>query len=1518
MAYSSLHATDKRWAAPTRKSGMTVLGKIPKPINLPSQRLENHGLNPNVEIVPKGTHTWGTKPGPTTPNAWSTTSLLSPKKDGNSSAPSQFNGRPSSGGGSRPSTAGSESLDSPNAWGPNSRPSSASGTLPSSHLPVVTNRPRSADTRPGSSQLSRFADNSSEYMNVSIRTIDKSGSSSHGHGFTLSTGDFPTLGSEKSSESNNQRGHSSKGRPTSSSGKDGSQNGLGKSPTAGSGQSLLSANNQPADIMKTEQHEHDGAAPFVAAGPPNEAQQPQPYPPNYGMPPPQFDSWRAPPGHPPEGMWHRGPAPGGPYRPVGPSSSFSVEPFTYYGQFPPNSEAAARQGSGHSGYHPKSGDASHSVPPNSYIMNRPAIPLRPVYQGPMPCDGYFVPQRANFNNSNVRDSPFIGGPHQPGILNQFPNQNDKFQTGVSQSRPVKHETVHKELSESARVHLVSRGQPMALHDNPDRSVGPKETEKKTQPAPPLLPHPDGNRSDVNMRTDTRDAHSERNMLLMKSVADQRGPARLNHSSALENSHTLHKGTDDGTPLKNFKGDNVTLDQQPIIKKNAALIEKIGSLNNKARNIDVRYGADPSSSKETNKQQQKGTDSKADQMIINVSTSAATTGFSSASGEAARVSPISPLTQKVPNMLSDGAVVGLLHPHLNEFSKAGKLGGSTHDRPHKIGDSSRNNHRGPAKEMPAKISAGHGRAENSRAESLPVVQLRSSQHDQPLEHASQLPPVTITDDMPASPDYEFQREKMRELAVQRAKQLQAEEEERTKRQRAKALAKLEELNRRSSVHQKNSNDPPTVNDNVHNKQKAELDATTEPASSTTESREVTASDNLSTLQPPHVQEDVPIQSMSTLPHAAVTAGDPVSHNTSISGRNIPSNKMEHIVQKSISRSHDVGVPRRHAVSEEKIPGEKSSIAVRTENAKKTVEASLTTPTAVVTSHDNPPATNKKSARNSRSKKKVDDAPATSICPPVVLNEQNTVSVSTEPKTQTAGVIISSSIIPSEGIMLTVGSITVGGISFGSFNQENVKSPEEAHNTVKSRPRPQQAKRSGKNQHAVRPVEKPHGNEGVAWAPVKPPGKNEQSEEPMMNAAVAAHPQPIVNAAMAGRPQPIVKYTNDGENVTKTKRAEMERYVPKPLSKELQQQSSEKSCLENKSNDKEAVEKSPGAKVDAAIESKKWEDKKTSRGHGKSHSSWRRRNTDESALVVPQPAEQADNCQGSHQVQKPSGQHQQLEADKQADYAVGNSLTPTETLALPAGAAKEHNAANRQRRQHVKAPKTEGSNYINGNKDREGRKDVNSEHRNMSRSEVKSSGAVTHSRAHWKPKSSNSQTNPQGNGAMDGQVDSVTLQDSSNCNLAPNSSRNDEKDAPSNQGKGDMTHGDDSQKSESHENAEQQQLNHATRRQGHHNGRYHKGNGSGMHRERGYDAGKPSQGANAEKRRGGTHLEYQPVGSSSKPADFQQNPSADDRSVGPPAPGPLYRERGQHRGTRHAGHFVKRNPASDPATNSYQVE
>ncbi|KAF9609288.1 hypothetical protein IFM89_015134 [Coptis chinensis] len=59
-------------------------------------------------------------------------------------------------------------------------------------------RPHSAETRPGSSQLSRFAGTLwLAFAGVPSSKID---------GFDLSSGDFPTLGTEKNTESHDQQG----------------------------------------------------------------------------------------------------------------------------------------------------------------------------------------------------------------------------------------------------------------------------------------------------------------------------------------------------------------------------------------------------------------------------------------------------------------------------------------------------------------------------------------------------------------------------------------------------------------------------------------------------------------------------------------------------------------------------------------------------------------------------------------------------------------------------------------------------------------------------------------------------------------------------------------------------------------------------------------------------------------------------------------------------------------------------------------------------------------------------------------------------------------------------------------------------------------------------------------------------------------------------------------------------------------------------------------------------------------
>lgn len=111
-------------------------------------------------MLNRGTVSWGSRSSSSGSSPW-TSSSLSPNADGGTVSPSHLSGRPSSGGsGTRPSTSGSDRTHDhvPNAWSSNSRPSSASGTLSSNQTSSSALRPRSAENRPNSSQLSRFAE----------------------------------------------------------------------------------------------------------------------------------------------------------------------------------------------------------------------------------------------------------------------------------------------------------------------------------------------------------------------------------------------------------------------------------------------------------------------------------------------------------------------------------------------------------------------------------------------------------------------------------------------------------------------------------------------------------------------------------------------------------------------------------------------------------------------------------------------------------------------------------------------------------------------------------------------------------------------------------------------------------------------------------------------------------------------------------------------------------------------------------------------------------------------------------------------------------------------------------------------------------------------------------------------------------------------------------------------------------------------------------------------------------------
>uniref|UniRef100_A0A2N9GRC8 BAT2 N-terminal domain-containing protein n=1 Tax=Fagus sylvatica TaxID=28930 RepID=A0A2N9GRC8_FAGSY len=330
-----------RWGSSSaRRGAMTVLGKVPKPINLPSQRLENHGLDPSVEIVPKGTLSWGSRSSSSTSNAWGS-STLSPRTDGGTGSPSHLSGRPSSGGsGTRPSTAGSDRAHEPtaNAWGPNSRPSSASGALTSnqtSNQSLTSLRPRSAETRPGSSQLSRFAEPLSENP-----------------GPWSAAGTAEKLGRfvEHDFAENYVIDHGSHGRPGSSSG--GIALPKERSRASIVGDVSVNANLKSGTANSWRRDNHPYSEEGVTASVEQWQQgDPQPYP-NPSIPPQHYEAWHGPPVTNPPGYF-RGP-PGGP-------------PFG----------APVAPGGAPRGHHPKNGDLYRPHMPDAYI--HPGMPMRPGF-----------------------------------------------------------------------------------------------------------------------------------------------------------------------------------------------------------------------------------------------------------------------------------------------------------------------------------------------------------------------------------------------------------------------------------------------------------------------------------------------------------------------------------------------------------------------------------------------------------------------------------------------------------------------------------------------------------------------------------------------------------------------------------------------------------------------------------------------------------------------------------------------------------------------------------------------------------------------------------------------------------------------------------------------------------------------------------------------------------------------------------------------------------------------------------
>ncbi|XP_076928184.1 protein MODIFIER OF SNC1 1-like [Bidens hawaiensis] len=711
---SSMLAGERRWAS-SRRGGMTVLGKVavPKPINLPSQKLENHGLDPNVEIVPKGSLSWGSRSSSSTSNPWGS-SALSLNADGTTVSPHHPSGRPSSGGGlSRPSTAGSDRHEpSATTWGPNSRPSSASGVLPSNQSALTSSRPLSSETRPGSSHLSGFAE--PVYENSGTwgpnGSADKLSISSKVNDFSLSSGDFPTLGSEKdnTAKSGEPHDHASYVRPGSSS---------GRTAPAKERNESARADHKSGTV---DTWTRDGSPNFEDGVHPN-ADKWQGDPHQYfnsNVPPQHYDAWRGPPMNASPGVWYRGPPHAGPPYPPVPHGGFPMEPFPYYRpQIPPplpNSQSAPPPGPGPRGHHPRNGDFYRPQMPDAFI--RPGMPVRPgFYPGPAPYDGYFGPPMGY--NPNDRDMSFMGmppgppcgppGPHGPPVYNMCqppnpPELNDPHFRGGARE-PVgnmfvseKSDSIPPEESRGPYKVLRKREnqKDAEIEDNWEQNV-----EKVDQPRPSLY------------KTDTRrneDMPSSRNTLTSQYSSE--GPHKSKASNeSWENKSSFQEDPKDSSSIQNIEGlnskDRVSSDVQMDTEQSNEL------LNNPKGNSTIAFG------------------------------SISITG-------------------------------DLSHHH--DKSRQVHHGVRNQADHHNRGRLSNQDNDGWRKKPPFIGSEISAPAEN------PEIKNTGDSLTQVVDPA----------------DGQAQRAKMRELAKQRAIERQKEEEERIREQKAKAHAKLEELNRRA--------------------------------------------------------------------------------------------------------------------------------------------------------------------------------------------------------------------------------------------------------------------------------------------------------------------------------------------------------------------------------------------------------------------------------------------------------------------------------------------------------------------------------------------------------------------------------------------------------------------------------------------------------------------------------------------------------------------------------------------------
>ncbi|XP_018483490.1 protein MODIFIER OF SNC1 1 isoform X2 [Raphanus sativus] len=1015
MASSS--TGDRRWGT-TRRSGMTILGKVavPKPINLPSQRLENQGLDPNVEIVPKGTLSWGSK---SSLNAWGTSSL-SPRTESGPGSPGHLSNRPSSGGSvTRPSTADSDKAHDSSSigWDSNSRPSSASGVFPSNQASVALQRPHSADTRPGSSQLSRFAEsvseNSATWGQHGVAPAKKDG-------FSLTSGDFPSLGTEKESTEKSAMPQDAgpQTRPASSSGRSVEERGVDCTEESnvriGDGNTWR-RDNQPYSEDASRYCREEGQL---------DSRGSQSYP-NANFPH-QYDAWRGPPVNNHQGGgWYRGNQPYG--APMGPGG-FHGDPFPFY-------PTQVRPVPGHEAG-PRGNPATNGMfrPPmlDPYVHPRPGF-----YLGPVPHEGYYGPPPMGYGGPSNRDLPFAGRPSGPHGYHQHSSQGG-YDTSASSVALERNEPSH---SQERQYKILLKPQDERL----------KEDEAKREE---FL----GNRP----RT-------------AEKVAPQ--------MQISKNKRRLNNNETSG-------------EVQPIKAENAAredpsLIQKIEGLNAK-----TTFNSGTSANK--------------------VSARMPRSAHASDSKNSLPYKQVDPATNKNVEL---AAISGSTYRRSTQQTQ----GGADHQAKQRVNSGGNDGWR-----KTAVVSGSSAVTLAPNSERFAEVNVGDSLEIDSIGKPGSGISVEPNDN---------QRTTMRELARQRAQQRQKEEEERARDQRAKALAKLEELNRRPQLAEEGSVQNLEDAHNASTPDMPEVPRSHSPARMASKSDDVHTRISREKKTTVTAAESIEAteDSGKTLLQDAMPSAKYTNNEGSTQHDNFPRHR-----DGDASKQKRLGCKQKqNIVSEKKMAGSSFSEAA-TEVVDVVPPPEVSNEGVLGHNSDMPEAssvstestyTKRKNNRNGKKKHRGEEtAIAMNPTRAAVGKDSKSGDESIEIGRERAEEIKFGSISD-----LSLDIKVAGNSSDQISSFPNEESQSRGKNNWKS----QHLRRNPRNSVANKPGEKFPGSNTVIWAPVHP-----QQKADISTGVGSQNTVPESGASS--------KSLHQGQTSSKSKRVEMERYVAKPILKEMAEQ------------------------------------------------------------------------------------------------------------------------------------------------------------------------------------------------------------------------------------------------------------------------------------------------------------------------------------------------------------------------------